>query len=66
MRQLRDKHTKIACYIGYIDQAIVNNLPPLLFVTFQQQFGVSLQLLGLTVFFNFFVQIFVDLFGARL
>ena len=49
LRQLRDKHTKIACYIGYIDQAIVNNLPPLLFVTFQQQFGVSLQLLGLTV-----------------
>ena len=65
LRQLRDKHTKIACYIGYIDQAIVNNLPPLLFVTFQQQFGVSLQLLGLTVFFNFFIQIFVDLFGAR-
>lgn len=62
--KLTEKHTKIACYIAYIDQAIVNNLPPLLFVTFQKQFGISLELLGLLVFLNFFVQIFVDLLGA--
>ena len=32
------KHTLHACYTGYISQAIVNNLAPLLFVIFQRQF----------------------------
>ena len=30
------RHTQYACYLGYITQAIVNNLAPLLFVIFQQ------------------------------
>lgn len=32
--------TLVACYIGYVIQAIVNNLSPLLFARFSVQFGI--------------------------
>ena len=32
-----------ACFIGYVVQAIVNNFVPLLFLTFQGSYGISLQ-----------------------
>lgn len=41
--KLTAKHTIYGCYLGYITQAIVNNLPPLLFLTFHNQFGISLK-----------------------
>ena len=34
------KRTLYASYIGYITQAIVNNLAPLLFVTFQKEYHI--------------------------
>ena len=60
------KHTKIACYLGYITQAIVNNLAPLLFVTFQRDFGISLSKLGSLIVINFVVQITVDMLSVRI
>ena len=36
------KHTKYASYIGYITQAIINNLPPLLFIIFNEELGISM------------------------
>jgi fucose permease len=59
------RHTLNACYLGYITQAIINNLAPLLFVTFQKQFHVSLEQLALLVSMNFFVQMLVDTVAAR-
>ncbi|MGI6239593.1 MAG: MFS transporter [Christensenellales bacterium] len=59
------KHTKRASYIGYITQAIVNNLLPLLFVTFHTSYAISLEKIGLLVSINFGVQIFVDLLAVR-
>lgn len=59
------KHTKYAAYIGYITQAIVNNLPALLFVTFNKDYGISLEKIGLLVTMNFGVQILVDLLAAK-
>ena len=59
------KHTLYASYLGYITQAIVNNLMPLLFVTFNEQFDISLGKIGLLISINFFVQIIVDLLAAR-
>ena len=35
-------HTLNACYLGYITQAIVNNFAPLLFLTFQSTYEISL------------------------
>ena len=33
-----------ACFVGYVVQAIVNNFVPLLFLTFQSSYGISLQI----------------------
>jgi fucose permease len=54
-------HTRAACYLGYVSQAIVNNLGPLLFLTFNRQFNVSLGKLAFLVVLNFSVQLLVDL-----
>ncbi len=59
------KHTVYACYAGYITQAIVNNLTPLLFVIFKEEFGLSYERLGRLVFLNFGVQILTDLVAVR-
>jgi len=58
-------HTIYASYIGYITQAIVNNFVPLLFLTFQSQYDISLEMLGLLVTINFGVQLFVDFIAAK-
>ncbi len=63
---LRYKHTKISCYLGYITQAVVNNLAPLLFVTFQRNFGISLSKLGSLIVVNFVIQIAVDMLSAQI
>ena len=57
--------TIYACFIGYIVQAIVNNFVPLLFLTFQSTFGISLPKITMLVTFNFLVQLFVDLAAAH-
>lgn len=59
------KHTKRACYLGYVTQAAVNNLPPLLFSAFSRDFGIPTERIGLLVAVNFGTQILVDLAGAK-
>lgn len=59
------KHTLVASYFGYITQAIVNNLAPLLFVTFSNSFNISLQKIGYLVTVNFCLQLFVDFIAAK-
>ena len=58
------KYTRLASYIGYVTQAIVNNLAPLLFVTFSKDFGFDLESLSLLITINFSVQILVDALSA--
>ena len=58
-------HTIYASYVGYITQAIVNNLSPLLFLTFSRQFGLSLDKITLITTVNFAVQLAVDLLSAH-
>lgn len=55
------KYTVYACYLGYITQAIINNFTPLLFLTLQSQYGISIRDLGLLVSINFGIQILADL-----
>mgnify|MGYP002791123725 FL=1 len=57
-------HTLRASYIGYISQAIVNNFAPLLFLTFQKTYGISLDKITLLVTMNFAVQLLVDFLAA--
>ncbi len=58
-------HTIYACYTGYIVQAIVNNLAPLLFLTFSREFSLGLDRLALISTVNFAVQLCVDLLSAK-
>lgn len=60
----RYKRTLYASYIGYITQGVVNNLAPLLFVIFRQEYGLSVIQIGLLVTFNFAVQILTDLLST--
>lgn len=59
------RHTIAASYIGYITQAIINNFVPLLFLTFHNVYGISLEKIGLLVTVNFVTQLLVDLIAAR-
>ena len=67
---LKYKKTVKYLYVGYIVQAVVNNLLPLFFVIFKTDYGLSSSELGSLILFNFMVQLCVDLaatkFGARL
>lgn len=65
MEQITYTKTKLACYLGYITQAIAVNLLPLLYLTFQEEFSVSLSQLGLLVTLLFVIQIVVDLIASR-
>ncbi len=60
------KHTIAASYIGYITQAIINNFLPLLFLTFNDIYNISLEKIGLLVAVNFVTQIIVDIISAKL
>lgn len=58
-------HTIYACYIGYITQAIVNNFAPLLFLTFQSTYSISIDKITFLVTMNFGVQLIVDFLAAK-
>lgn len=62
--KLTYNHTIIACFIAYIVQAIVNNFVPLLFLTFQDTYGISLSKITFLVTLNFGIQLLVDLLSA--
>ena len=55
------KRTKLACYTAYFTMSSIFCIPPLLFVTLQDTFGISYTLLGTLVLVNFFTQLGVDL-----
>ena len=59
------RHTIYASYIGYITQAIVNNLAPLLFLIFRDEFSLPLSKITFIVTLNFAVQLTVDLLAAK-
>lgn len=59
------RHTVRACYAGYITQAAVNNFAPLLFLTFQREYGIPLTQIGMLITINFFTQLMTDLLSAK-
>ena len=57
--------TKLACYMGFITQAIAANFAPLLFLKFHSDYHISLGNIALISTFFFFTQLLVDLFCAK-
>ena len=55
------KITKLSCYFSSLCTASVFCLPPLLFVTFREMYGISYTLLGTLVLVNFCTQLLIDL-----
>lgn len=63
---MRDyKKTLYASYIGSFTQAVVNNFVPLLFLTFHDQFDISIGKISFLITLNFGTQMLVDFFGAK-
>ncbi|MHB9032030.1 MAG: MFS transporter [Anaerolineae bacterium] len=65
MVKLTYKHTVAACYLGYITQAAVVNLSPILFIVFQTQFGISYEMIGRLILINFTTQLLTDAVAVR-
>ena len=63
--KLTYRSTMLACYNGYITQAISINLAPLLYLTFQKEFGLSVGELSALIAFNFFTQLTVDAVASK-
>lgn len=63
--KLTHRSTMLACYNGYITQAISINLAPLLYLTFQREFGISVGELSGLIAFNFFTQLSIDVIASR-
>lgn len=59
------KRTLFSCYTGYFVQAVINNLPPLLFIVFHEQFGIDLKRLSMLITVNFVSQILIDIFAIK-
>ena len=55
------KRTRTACYFVYVAMSSVFSLPPLLFATFKESYGISYTLLGSLVLINFCTQLGIDL-----
>jgi len=55
------KRTKYTCYYTYLAMSSIFTLPPLLFGTFHEMYGISYTLLGTLVVVNFCTQLLVDL-----
>ncbi len=55
------RKTKFACYAANFTMSSVFCVPPLLFVTFHETYGVSYTLLGTLVLVNFCTQLGIDL-----
>lgn len=62
--KLSYRSTLTACYTGYVVQAVVNNFVPLLFLTFQSTYGISLSRITILITVNFLTQLTVDMLSA--
>ena len=59
------KYTMIACFLGYITQAIMLNFPPLLFAFFGTNLGVSPFEISILISSNFALEIIVDIIASK-
>lgn len=58
--------TRFCCYLGLVIQAVINNLSPVLFIVYQEEFGISYFMISLLVLINFSTQLLVDLLSVHI
>ena len=59
-KQNNYKKTLIACYLGFVTQAISANFAPLLFLTFKNTYGITLEKIAMIPMVFYLTQLFVD------
>ena len=57
--------TKLACYLGFVTQAIVANFTPLLFMAFHREYEIPIASLALIPAVFYIVQLVTDLLCAK-
>ena len=65
LKQKNYKKTLIACYFGFVTQAISANFAPLLFLTFKGTYGISLEQIALIPLVFYLTQLFVDFAATK-
>ena len=63
--QKKYKKTLVACYLGFVTQAISANFIPLLFITFQDTYGITLDKIAMIPRVFYLTQLFVDLAATK-
>ncbi len=63
-KQTNYRKTKLACYLGFVTQAITANFVPLLFLTFYAHYGISYARLSLIPLTFFVTQLIVDFLSS--
>ena len=58
-------HTLYASYLCYVNQAMVNIFPTLIFIYFQREFGISVEGIAFLISFNFAMQVIIDFLSAK-
>lgn len=59
------KKTLVACYLGYVTQAISANFAPLLFLTFKNTYDIGLEKIALIPLVFYLTQLLVDLAATK-
>lgn len=65
MENKKFKKTLHACYLAYITQALIVNLPPILFIIFREKLGLSYGMLGSLIMIIFVTQLIVDALAIK-
>ncbi len=64
-KQKNYKKTLIACYLGFVTQAISANFTPLLFLTFKSTYGIGLEKIALIPLVFYLTQLLIDFAATR-
>ena len=64
-KQKNYKKTLIACYLGFVTQAISANFAPLLFLTFKNNYGITLEKIAMIPLVFYLTQIIVDFAATK-
>ncbi len=59
------RKTKLACYLGFVTQAIVANFTPLLFMVFHREYNIPIASMALIPAVFYIVQLITDLLCAK-
>ena len=64
-KQKNYKKTLIACYLGFVTQAISSNFAPLLFLTFISTYGITLEKIAMIPLVFYLTQLLIDLAATK-